>query len=221
METFLPCKNCAAPVAVLPDLLGVAQDWGVLCPACLAAQGTQARHGSDMDARRARFLRLCPPCFSDTDLSRLPQPTRSATALKWSYGLQGLNLWGWRGTGKSRTMSLIIEREVNAGRRVVALGPGGFRQGCEEREFKRGHWLKTLGRVDVLFIDDIDKMSLTGNQEKDFFAVLNNRMGRLPILVTGNTRGAELETRFRLGGVLVDRIRRYCYSVHFGERDAQ
>jgi DNA replication protein DnaC len=151
----------------------------------------------------------------------LPQPNRSATALKWHYGISGLVLWGVKASGKSRTASLIIEREVNAGRRVVALGSGGFKAGCEEREWKRGRWLKALGRVDILFVDDIDKMSLTNNQEADFFAVLNDRMGRLPTLVTGNTRGAELETRFRLGGVLVDRIRRYCYSVHFGELDSK
>jgi hypothetical protein len=138
--------------------------------------------------------------------------------MAWPFGIQGLNLWGFKDTGKTRTMSLIIEREVKAGRRCVALGPGGFRQGCEERDFKRGRWLKALGRVDILFVDDIDKMSLTDNQERDFFAVLNDRMGRLPTLVTGNTRGDELETRFRMGGVLVDRIRRYCYSVHFGQR---
>lgn len=139
--------------------------------------------------------------------------------MAWQFGIQGLILWGLPATGKTRTMSLIIEREVKAGKRVVALGPAGFRQGCEEREYRRGRWLKALGRVDILFVDDIDKMSLTGNQERDFFAVLNDRMGRLPTLVTGNTRGTELETRFRLGSVLVDRIRRYCYAVHFGQNE--
>lgn len=208
-------------MVIHPLALTLAAVAGVLCPACLAANAEQERRATAGDDRRVRFVRLCPPCFSDTEFSRLPQPNRSATALKWQYGLQGLNLWGWRGTGKSRTMSLIVEREVNAGRRVVALGPGGFKQGCEERDYRRGRWLKALGRVNILFVDDIDKMSLTQNQERDFFAVLNDRMGRLPTLVTGNTRGDELETRFRLGGVLVDRIRRYCYSVHFSERDAQ
>ncbi len=215
----LPCKSCGVPVAVEPVAATLAAVAGVLCPACLAASVEEDRRASAGDNCLARFLRLCPPCFSDTKADLLPQPIRSARALQWQFGVQGLVLWGLKATGKSRTMSLIIQREVNAGRRCVALGPGGFKAGCEERDYKRGRWLKALGRVDMLFLDDIDKMSLSENMERDFFAVLNDRMGRLPTLVTGNTRGAELETRFRLGGVLVDRIRRYCYSVHFGERD--
>jgi hypothetical protein len=222
-DATLPCKVCGDPVTVPPCALSLAQSHGVLCASCLqaeaAAQANAKARTQTTLSRGAAFERLCPPCFNDTDPARLPQPARSDEALLWRYGVQGLVLFGVKGTGKSRTMSLIIEREVRGGRVAVAFGPGDFKAGCEAREYKRGRWLRWLGRVPLLYIDDIDKMSLTRSQETDLFAVLNDRMGRLPTLITGNANGAELETKFRLGQVLVDRIRRYCYCIHFGERD--
>jgi DNA replication protein DnaC len=55
--------------------------------------------------------------------------------------------------------------------------------------------------------------------EKDFFAVLNNRMGRRPVFMTGNSDGEEIEYRFKLGEPLVRRIRDHCLSIHFGKND--
>lgn len=220
-KTFLPCKACAAPVAILPDLVALAQNWGVLCPACLEEDDKFKRHGAARIFGRARFLTLCPPCFSDTIPARLPQPMRSVAALKWQYGLQGLVLFGLTATGKSRTVSLIIERELKLGRRVVAFGPGDFRRRLEEQKYTAGSFLKRLGAVDLLFFDDIEKNNLVTWMEKDLFSVLNARMGRLPTIFTSNLAGDELTLQFKLGEPMVRRIRQFCYCIHFGEKGLQ
>lgn len=135
--------------------------------------------------------------------------------MQWQHGRKGLNLWGYPGTGKTRTVSLILCRELLAGRSVVALGPGGFRDLCESHNWTRSRLVRWLCSVDLLYIDDFDKMNLTREMEKDLFAVLNNRMGRAPVMTTGNSNGGCIENRFHLGKPMVDRIRRYCDNIHF------
>lgn len=208
------CLGCSRPVEVPDYAVDLAKTYGVCCPDCTEGEN-QAAGDPKAKRRPAVFSRLCPPCFDDTRIDRLPVPQKSALALSWHYGAKGLNLWGVPGTGKSRTASLLIHREVLRGRTVIALGPGGFREKCEELAYHRSRWLKALSGVELLFIDDIDKMNLTREMERDLFAVLNNRMGRLPTFVTGNLNGNGLAERFHLGAPLIDRIRRYCQNIYF------
>jgi hypothetical protein len=55
--------------------------------------------------------------------------------------------------------------------------------------------------------------------EKDLFSVLTNRMGRKPVLLTGNSTAKTIEWRFRLGEPMVRRIRDHCRSIHFDQAD--
>ena len=221
------CFNCDEPVAVEEHLADFAVRHGVLCPRCQLQKVSALEHVRRGDGFAEYFAALCPPLFVDTVKEKLPCPSRSDHALKaltWDtkYGVRvqyGLNLWGHTATGKTRTVSLIVEREVHAGRGVIALGPGGFREGCEARNYRRTPWLKILSNVDLLVIDDLDKMNLTREMEKDFFAVMNNRMGRKPTITTGNTSGNELKLQFKHGEALVRRIRDFCTSIHFGRED--
>ena len=215
----VPCKKCGTPVEVVAFLAKLANDHGSYCTPCMEAMRLQSER-ERVNVRVVRsFSKLCPPCFPDTDRMLLPCPKRTNSALQWQYGTKGLNCWGWPGTGKTRTMSMVLERELTAGRTIAALGPLSFREQCEAREFRRSHWLRWLSTVDILFIDDLDKQNLTRSMEKDLFGVLNNRMGRRPVMTSGNTRGDVLEKMFALGKPMVDRIRRYCVNIHFGQED--
>lgn len=211
----MPCKLCGHPVDVLPICVRLHTDYGAVCDSCIAIQ-IERQHQADRQKKYEADLRLlCPPCFLDTDERLLPCPDKTELVLQWQYGKHGLNLWGWPGMGKTRTMTLILKRELRDGRSVIALGPGSFRHQCERRSWRRSSWLKALARVDLLFLDDMDKMNLTSEMERDLFAVLSDRMGRLPVLSTGNSDGDKLKCRFKLGEPMVDRMRRYSQSIYF------
>jgi DNA replication protein DnaC len=165
------------------------------------------------------FCKHCPPCFEDTAFEQLPCPRLSILALEWQFGAEGLNLWGYPGTGKTRTISLLLKSMHAAGHSIICFGPGGFRAGCIAHNHRRPPWLDKLSKVDLLFIDDMDKMNLTKEQERDLFEVLTNRMGRKPVLLTGNASGKCIEYHFRLGEAMVRRIRDHCLSIHFAESD--
>lgn len=209
-----PCLGCSRPVEVPDYAVDLAKTYGVCCPDCTEGEN-QAAGDPKAKRRPAVFSRLCPPCFDDTRIDRLPVPQKSALALSWHYGAKGLNLWGVPGTGKSRTASLLIHREVLRGRTVIALGPGGFREKCEELAYHRSRWLKALTKVDLLFFDDFDKMNLQREMEKDLFWVLVQRFGRLPTVFTMNVNGAQMQLRLAFGAAVVRRLREDCQSIHF------
>jgi DNA replication protein DnaC len=139
--------------------------------------------------------------------------------LQWKFGTLGLNAWGFPGTGKTRTMSILVNRLHGKGLKIFALAPGDFEAGCQRHNYRRSDWLNKLAKAEVLFLDDFDKMNLTREMEKSLFQVLNWRMGRKPVLLTHNSTARELEYNFKLGRSLVRRIRDTCLSVHFGEHD--
>ena len=215
----VPCGQCGAPVEVIARLQNLANDYGVMCPACAAsAEGQRLRlHATTW--REQQFARLCPPCFQDTEPAKLPCAERSAGALAWKYGKRGLNLFGVPATGKTRTASLIVEREVKAGRSAACLAPGDFARELEARRWTPGAFVRRLSRVDLLFCDDIGTWQLYMPAERHLFAVLNARAGRLPTLFTGNQTGRELSIKFKMGEPLIRRIRDFCQHVHFGQED--
>jgi len=218
MGLSVPCKNCATLVDVDPEgpIAKLANDLGVFCDACMAMQ---VQADTPMMPARKPFSVFCPPCFEDTNFEHLPCPGKSTLALDWLYGAEGLNLWGYPGTGKTRTITLILRSMYTAGHKIIALGPGDFKKLCRSRNFAREGMLDRLSKVDILFIDDMDKMNLTAEMEKDLFSVLTNRMGRKPVLLTGNSTAKTIEWRFRLGEPMVRRIRDHCRSIHFDQTD--
>ena len=67
-----------------------ADDWMVnVCPLC---------------ARKARWLKLCPPDYQETDPARISCEKR-ARVLSWTYGRKGLLLVGPTRGGKTRLAS--------------------------------------------------------------------------------------------------------------------
>jgi len=129
---------------------------------------------------------------------------------------QGLNLWGKPDTGKTRTLYLILKREHFNGRSIIIFGPGDFNSECERRAYHRAEWVRRLQSVDLLAFDDFDKMSLTADQEKTFFGIIDRRVSnKKPCLFTHNSNGDALKYKFRLGEPLVRRMREFCKHIHF------
>jgi len=217
MGLNVPCRECGAPVDIDPDgpIAKLASDHGTYCDVCMAEK---TRASTPFPARRP-FSAYCPPCFEDTNFEHLPCPGKSILAMEWIFGAEGLNLWGFPGTGKTRTVTLILRAMYTAGHKLMALGPGDFKKLCRSRNHARESLLERMSKVDILFIDDMDKMNLTREMEKDLFAVLTNRMGRKPVMLTGNSTARTIEFQFRLGEPMVRRIRDHCRSIHFDKTD--
>lgn len=211
------CLRCPATIEYDPELV-VGNMIPAVCGACLAADTASKQHGIRDAAHRDLWERICPATFLDTDPTQLPMPERSEVAMGWDFSNRGLNLFGKPRLGKTRTLLLVLKRmHFNERRKIKFLGPGDFSAGCEQRPFKTSDWVKMLQKVEILAIDEIDKMSLTRPMEMAFFAVIDCRTacGR-PILLTGNSDGTELQTRFKNSPALVARIREFCRSIYFG-----
>jgi hypothetical protein len=211
----LPCNQCQAPVEVLE---GAPTEHGVLCQQCTQRTiAEQAAHSRQL-AMAARWGIICPVLYRDTDMSKLPCPDRTERAMRWhpNGSGRGLNLFGFPATGKTRTLFLILQRAHFAGVTIKVYTSGEFERDLERRSFKRAPLVTHLCSVDLLAFDDFDKLNLTREMEKVFFAIVDRRMADAkPVLLTHNSTAPELEYRFRFGEPLVRRIRDFCESVHF------
>lgn len=212
LETIkLACNKCGAPVEILAAL-----SKHVKTPTCEEC-GTRGQEKQEMSAKlermRQRWLQLCPPLFRDTIFDKLPRRELSEAAVNWKYNPKGLNLWGFPGTGKTRTAFLILEREHFNGRHCRSIGPGEF-QAADKAE--RAKWLKAVERAELVLFDDVDKFKLSAAHEDSFFAVVDHRAKyKRPTLWTGNSSGESLKVMFTHGEALVRRIRQFNTSIHF------
>jgi hypothetical protein len=216
METvLLPCKHCGVPVEMAAEFASVVP----VCQQCSASLVHRESAQAVSMALQARWSLLCPPRFHDTTPEQLPCPKQSESALSWTNEGNGLNLWGFPDTGKTRTMLLILRREHMAGASFRLFMAGQFEAQMERRNFKRAPWLQALQGYDLIAFDDFDKLNLTKEMERSFFALLDARMNQCkPVLLTHNSTASQLEYRFRCGEPLVRRIRDFCKSIHFPER---
>lgn len=168
----------------------------------------------DLDAE---WLRVCHGQFTDTIVERIPECIR-AKFRSYRYGNLGIFAVGPRGTYKSRTMHLLAKQLHYRGYRVKILS--GVRLGIAIAEsFENGGYsslLDNLTTVQVLYIDDFDKLRLTARVEEGVFAILDERKNRqLPVFFTTNVRGDELEKMFtpNFGPAVRRRIAESCIPI--------
>jgi DNA replication protein DnaC len=212
-----PCRQCGSPVEFDPALAAGDQRFGVTCAECIAKEEAEQSERARNIKLMADWHKLCPPLFQNTELEKLPCPDKTRAALAWRfYDGQGLNLWGFPNSGKTRTLFLIVNRLHFSGRRCKVFSPADFMQELEARNYHRAEWIRQLAKVDVVGFDDMDKLALTRPQEKIFFALLDKRMTtKRPCLFTHNSTAEELEYNFKTGAALVRRIRQFTRSIHF------
>lgn len=211
----LPCNKCHEQVAICE---GMTSPFGVLCESCSAKDASMAIARALKATHEAKWALMCPTRFFDTEMAKLPQIDRTERALRWNRNQDGagLNLWGHPSTGKTRSLFLILKREHFGGLSIRVFTAGQFERELERRAYKRAPFIAALCRVDLLAFDDFDKMNLTREMEKTFFALMDRRMAeKRPVLLTHNSTAPELEYKFRYGEPLVRRIRDFCQSVHF------
>lgn len=212
-----PCKRCGEPVEFDPEYCLGNHTLAVYCQKCIRFLEAERQAQFAAFRRRQLWLKVCPARFRDTIPDKLPCPEKSWIALDHEFkDGQGLNLWGLPDTGKTRTLYLVAQRLITIGRKVRVFTPAEFMAELEARDFKRGMWIKTLASYDTLAFDDLDKLPLTGPQEKALFALLDKRMAeKRPCIFTHNSTAEKLELAFKTGVALTRRIRQFTKSIHF------
>lgn len=187
------------------------------CKGCLL---TTLQPKTDWAAQR--WLKLCPPMYQNTEVERLPNLEVSSNIIGWEYQSKGLLIHGATGTGKTRTVWLLIRQLLKAGKLVTAYDCTEFGQKVREK-FMDGHgaeieWMKWLVDVDVFMLDDLGKEKLTDRVAEQLHALLEKRSAAMrPTIFTTEFMGVALEQRFaERGAAFVRRLREYCDCVGLG-----
>lgn len=223
-ETTVPCKGECGKTVEIP-FASLAQ-FGAYCGTCLDARNLQADRAAVARSRTidaSGWERICPPCFQNTEPSRLPSPTKLQRVLQWQYGPKGLVLHGVTGIGKSRCLYELLKREFKAGRSICVMDhSSGYRyaEAYESGPNAVNRWVEHRCKVDILAFDDLFKAKLTESFEQVVFTITAQRTERgLPILMTTQDVGKTLEQRMSpdRGPALIRRLREFCEPISFSK----
>lgn len=199
----------------------------VWCKECLAKADAAQRAAIDKDSRARRVLawpKICPDKFLDSKINRLPRQNISEIALLWKYQEKGLILKGPPERGKTRTVWLLLQRlYVEEGKTIAGFDAQQWARECGKKcEDRRIFaWIESLRSLDILFIDDIDKMNVSARVQAELFSIVKTRIeNNKPMLFTTNMTSEELEEKFgklepTQGAAFVSRILAHCTPVLF------
>jgi DNA replication protein DnaC len=180
--------------------------------------------------REQNFRELCPILYRETDTARLPNRAAYRKVMAWKFGARGLLLVGETGRGKTRSAWKLLDRLYLAEERSLrTLDAAGVQLGVAREWGKPDtaeRWVEKLCAVDVLFLDDLDKVKFTEAAALAIYTIFERRPanGR-PIIATLNQRGDDLVARLTVnergeqfpgcGAAIVRRMREFCELVEF------
>lgn len=146
-----------------------------------------------------------PPLYADTDINRLPFPAISKRVLKWEYNARGLVLFGTTGTGKSRTLFLLLKRLIEdeligiRDRSLFCASSGALKANFEASYQRKqsSSFIDKCNQVSLLVIDDFGKDKFTEAYESAIFNIMEYRTSHyLPTLISTNYNGGNLREKF-------------------------
>lgn len=170
------------------------------------------------------FHEHCPPLYRESDPAVLPTEAREK-AMAWVYGQtpgpRGLVLVGPSRVGKTRIMWMVIRNVLRLAKPTPSLMAFNCVSFGHElaRHYHTGDaedWLDTVGKVDVVFFDDLGKEKLTDRAQAELFGVIEHRMSHLkPILATTEHTAEGLADKVSTdrGPALVNRLREACLVI--------
>ena len=197
-EVPVKCTHCDALVTVRAAVWKVFP--AVTCPRCLGlyferrAEREAAQHGR-VPSRSEQFEERCPPKYLETEHSKLPDPANARTALRWEYGSKGLVLHGETGSGKTRTIWMILRKAFLDGKSFLYYSGNDFDRACKAAggSQKEEAFMESLTGQDLIVFDDMGNEKPSARSETILLDVFRHREEwQKPILVTTQFVGAEL-----------------------------
>lgn len=210
------CPRCEAIETRPVKAAWMASSYSKLCAGCSSKDGLE------------RFNRVCPPLYQKTDPARLPKSSLMQV-MGWAYGPTGLLCTGPTGTGKTRSVWLML-RQLAENKYIVPEFFDAVRFAHEvSKRFSQGDgdgeaWITKISKQPLIFFDDLGKNRMTDRVEAELFGLIERRCAaELPIIATTNDTGSSLVERMSdgRGPALVRRLREFCQVVNFtGEQKA-
>ena len=188
--------------------------------ACAAREQTTRNREQRRQKRVELWTAICPPCYADTDPTRLPEAAHLAVEA-WQIGPRGLAFVGSSGRGKTRAMMLLGRRLVLDEARSFAYVPASefahkVSRLASERMADLDAYLHRLCALEVLFLDDLGKDRITDRVEAELYHVIEQRTAHhRPILFTANASAAGLAAMLSpdRGQPIIRRLREYIEIV--------
>jgi DNA replication protein DnaC len=217
------CFECKSKFNYEPKkMLGREMSAPVTCDDCnkkFKAENAAKTEEAIKRGRETKWLKMCPPLYQDSDLSRLPKLS-TEKVLGWKFGPRGLVIYGDTGKGKTRAAFLLCKKLHDKGLAVSAFHGNRFAHDCAKKfgEGNGENWIEGLVCKDVVFFDDLGKFKLTERVEAELFGLIETRVANLkPVIITTNFIGGDLEAKMTAdrGEPLVRRLREFCESVAF------
>lgn len=154
------------------------------CDSCCEEYVRKGKVPQEVVAAESRIAELIPRMYLDTDRARLEKEMNSRQvydALAWEpkERAKGIIFVGESRTGKSRTLSLLLQKLIKEGKTIRCFFHGSFSDELVEvirssRSYR--DWKRKIARADFLALDDLFAEKLTERCEAALFEVLDERI---------------------------------------------
>lgn len=187
------------------------------CPDCVAKHEHDTRRAAESALYRdqqAKWQRICPPLYQDTDFKMLPESLQKAVC-DWS-AVVGLGMVGKAGSGKTRAAFEALRRQHYSFKHCFAITGSGLHRalvaayGRDDQERTTARCTLVEARTaDFLLLDDIGKQKFTDANEAELFDLLDHRFTHYrPTIWTTNSTSKELGERLSTdrGSAIIRRL---------------
>jgi DNA replication protein DnaC len=188
-------------------------------------EGELQQRAANQEQRRLRLARFPVPYGLDTfDFAALPQlnKTRILELAQghWITEHHNVILLGDIGTGKTHVGTALAIAACRQGKSVRFFTAAGLVNEllAAQEQHSLDKLLATLLRLDLIMLDELGFLPLTGRSAQLLFQFCAERYLRGSLLITTNLtfdRWGELLGDPLLGGALVDRLTHHCHMVEF------
>lgn len=188
-------------------------------------EGELQQRAVNQEQRRLRLARFPVPYGLDTfDFTALPQlnKTRILELAQghWIAEHHNVILVGDIGTGKTHVGTALAIAACRQGKSVRFFTAAGLVNEllAAQEQHSLDKLLATLLRLDLIMLDELGFLPLTGRSAQLLFQFCAERYLRGSLLITTNLtfeRWGELLGDPLLGGALVDRLTHHCHMVEF------